>query len=1362
MNAPDGFASRLLLLLAGVAATLVGVAALPAAFYGGILYADPLPDLVIQSISISPAAPALSETTYITVVVRNQGSAAAASTFTYVYVDPSDDPPISSTKQTTRSGAPLPAGGSYSIAFSWTFTVGTGCGHHIYAWVDRDGWVAESDETNNVVSSTVCVGVQGVADAFEPDDTCGTARWITNTQGLFPQAHTLWPPGDDDWVKFSAVAGVSYTIQTTNLQMHADPELYLLSSCGGLSQLGPAPRLDWRAPASGLYYVWVADGDARQGPLTAYSLTVSADTSGLYDPFEPDNTCNTAREIATDGAPQTHYFQAPDDADWVKFPIQGGETYVVVADDPGPNVSPQIALYSACSATFGGPVAQGMAPQVESSGPGMLYGRATNQGAGYGSTAHYNLRVNTVTCAPDGFEGDDVWTAAKLVATDGAAQTHNICPAGDRDWVKFAAISGTTYVLETTNLGPTADTEIVLYDTGGSPELARNDDYTSGLLNSRIVWQAPASGTYYAMIHHVKAQAAGANTRYDFSISQGACSTDVYEAGGDNGPLHAPVIAVNGSAQSHNLCPRGDQDWVRFQGGPGLAYTIQTSGLSLGADTVLYLYGPGGNLVAFNDDYGTGGASMITSTLPASGTYYIQVVHFDSNNFGSETAYSLTVQANAPPTPTPTPSPTPSPTPTPVPTPSPSSVHTLIVVNRQRVEDIYGVDASWQLMSKLYELAADPRVAGLVAQVEMNPSVATAYAAWTANQTSLLDSSKANDVAGAIRNVLLGYTSVMTDPRRIVIIGDDRIVPFRRVGDYTGKKEDQYASSVTISTTQWAALRDAMTLTDDYYADTEPSSWANGELYLPDFPIGRLVETPTEIIGMIDSYLGSGGVSAQRALITGYSFVQDTADVMDVIFGADSITVGTLISESWAAADLRGLQLEAAPRYDIQSINGHATHLAEKAPDGSAVTASDVVSGNADLEGAVIYTLGCHSGFNDTGSLDLAQAFAQRRSSYVANTGFGWGGGGTSYSEAIMRNFTLKLLYGQSEEIGQALVDAKHTYFNQASSIGSYDQKSLAEATLYGLPMRVITTGATFQGEDPFPSVTFTPTLPTGSFGRVSTGTLGFSLAGSFGAYEEVTNTQGTYFGQGQFFAINGNVHAVAGEPVQPQVFANLTAPQAGTLRGALFLGGIYTDVAGFDPVVVQPFNEYVTPTAEPAFTAPGWYPPVPFAVRSGAQVLGGDDSLVSVMGQFNSKENAERLYDKMAFATYYSADPDVDPPEIRYVAGVLNAPAGIAAIKVEATDDSAVARVVVAYTEGQGQWFSEDLAYNPSMHKWTGDIPGTAGTVYFVQAVDVAGNVQVAHNKGAYYPVVPPAPLVAGEGFRRTYLPLVLRAAGP
>ena len=51
---------------------------------------------------------------------------------------------------------------------------------------------------------------------------------------------------------------------------------------------------------------------------------------------------------------------------------------------------------------------------------------------------------------------------------------------------------------------------------------------------------------------------------------------------------------------------------------------------------------------------------------------------------------------------------------------------------------------------------------------------------------------------------------------------------------------------------------------------------------MPDLSIGRLVETPQEIAGMLDAYLGdtTGGVvpTPTSSLTTGYDFLTDAAD----------------------------------------------------------------------------------------------------------------------------------------------------------------------------------------------------------------------------------------------------------------------------------------------------------------------------------------------------------------------------------------------------------------------------------------------------------------------------------------------------
>ncbi len=89
-----------------------------------------------------------------------------------------------------------------------------------------------------------------------------------------------------------------------------------------------------------------------------------------------------------------------------------------------------------------------------------------------------------------------------------------------------------------------------------------------------------------------------------------------------------------------------DQDWFEFTGQAGIQYTFETALLSI-SDTSLTLYDTDGvTPLAFDDDSGTGLASLLNWTAPSQGTYYIAVRGFDIETG----AYSLSMSDTAVPT----------------------------------------------------------------------------------------------------------------------------------------------------------------------------------------------------------------------------------------------------------------------------------------------------------------------------------------------------------------------------------------------------------------------------------------------------------------------------------------------------------------------------------------------------------------------------------------------------------------------------------------------------------------------------------------------------------------------------------------
>ncbi len=103
------------------------------------------------------------------------------------------------------------------------------------------------------------------------------------------------------------------------------------------------------------------------------------------------------------------------------------------------------------------------------------------------------------TCGPDTYEPDDSAAQAQPLTIDGVAQHHNFNRRGDEDWLRFEATAGRYYNIWTENLAG-ADTILILVDIDGQTELVQNDDDPNRGLASRIVWQAPNTGTYYVRV----------------------------------------------------------------------------------------------------------------------------------------------------------------------------------------------------------------------------------------------------------------------------------------------------------------------------------------------------------------------------------------------------------------------------------------------------------------------------------------------------------------------------------------------------------------------------------------------------------------------------------------------------------------------------------------------------------------------------------------------------------------------------------------------------------------------------------------------------------------------------------------------
>ena len=441
----------------------------------------------------------------------------------------------------------------------------------------------------------------------------------------------------------------------------------------------------------------------------------------------------------------------------------------------------------------------------------------------------------------------------------------------------------------------------------------------------------------------------------------------------------------------------------------------------------------------------------------------------------------------------------------------PGNYETLILVYPERMMELGLLlpEEEPEMRHKLEELADHPRVKGLIVDLEQYPSLSGLgglYERWDLHPENV---QFANDVLfgpSSIHELMLDLLQSFPSIRYLIIVGDDRIVPMARIPDQTISlaSEQHYAmasspfAGMTAATVTGKALEQNYFLSDDPIAVELPQSVSEISHYLlaPDRPIGRLVETPSDIIAAIDAFIRNGGRLDLTSpgplgsiLVTGYDFLSDSALAIFDDFAStlgENMVNGDLIG-TWSvapgsdAADTLRSHLSGSK--GLACINGHGTHFLEGVPAGDIFTieglAADRLYGPnscsaneppIDLDGSVIYAVGCHGGLpvpgscpdDEDSSLDLPQTFLSRGVlAYIANSGYGWGlRHGIGYSEQLQVWMSRELMTSQIS-IGEAVRRAKLRYFTETPRITQdpYAQKTLNQWTLFGFPMTEIRMG---------------------------------------------------------------------------------------------------------------------------------------------------------------------------------------------------------------------------------------------------------------------------------------------------------------
>ncbi len=172
------------------------------------------------------------------------------------------------------------------------------------------------------------------SDAFEFDNISSFAKEITPNGGV--QTRTFHSSNDQDWVKFTALPGVTYIFETRG---NIDTQLRFFNRDSETSQIfidvnndggaGKNERKIIRVESPGSYPIRINSVENVIGEYSINLRSFGTPTAFLPDSSEPDDTRNDANIIATNGQQARHTLHTEDDVDWIFFNSRSGATYTI-------------------------------------------------------------------------------------------------------------------------------------------------------------------------------------------------------------------------------------------------------------------------------------------------------------------------------------------------------------------------------------------------------------------------------------------------------------------------------------------------------------------------------------------------------------------------------------------------------------------------------------------------------------------------------------------------------------------------------------------------------------------------------------------------------------------------------------------------------------------------------------------------------------------------------------------------------------------------------------------------------------------------------------------------------------------------
>ncbi|MDW3213051.1 MAG: choice-of-anchor Q domain-containing protein [Ilumatobacteraceae bacterium] len=774
-------------------------------------------------------------------------------------------------------------------------------------------------------------------------------------------------------------------------------------------------------------------------------------------------------------------------------------------------------------------------------------------------------------------------------------------------------------------------------------------------------------------------------------------------------------------------------------------------------------------VTAISSNRARGSERIRTGTLRA-GRYFIQVTGY--NGAVADTPYALRIRTDAtiargPCDPLPYPgveqiAPLPLPA---IDSTLPTELNTLFITNSQLLEFTYGpVAADVLAAAEDVAAAASSGVVGAVLPVDDDSAVRAAYEARAADPC---DPERSNDIVRAIGDVIDRYTAARPGIEYIVIVGDDRQVPMANVVDdanFANERTFSQDFAADADNESNAALAAGRYRTDDPYGSDAGIRIRDHELFVPDRAVGRLVETPSEIIGALENFVEFGGrldptTESRNALQTGYEFLTDGAELNASNLADAGYTVDdSLIGPSWTDGDLAdALDTSGGEHLDVIGIHAHFD-------ENNALPAFDNFNPQGGDDGlfstdelpvtvdrSVVYSMGCHSGYSvsdvqigvapTAAPNDWAQELARGRTTvFGGNTGYGYGDTDRiALTEMLTAIFADEV--GGHGSIGAAWAAAKQRMARDVLVLDAYQEKALQQFVLYGLPMFHVNTAPpdlTRAVEAVAPLTAAAAAVPdTDPITGQPIAAVEFrrnppATDPSVPQFELVETPDGSYY------QVDGRAITVNGHPIQPLYAADVPSFDGLQARDALITELTTVDApVPFDPVFFRASPNFGDPRPE---YLDGSFPAEMSTVRRYQLGRERHEQILVAAGQYRASDDepdsgTQRLHTRVVAEVYYSPSNDFTPPAIATSSGRFDDDA----IRFDIEVDTTAERVYVLYrAAGANIWSGVDLV-DLGDGTWTGVGPfeptDTETRVeYIVQAVDDAGNVAMSNSKSRYF----------------------------